>query len=192
MICPGKNENFVIILGARSRYSSRCYANKYNKDDGKLEQSFKCKGVITKIVLKTCPWKNVSVIHGMRVYFNDGKIKNIGISAEEKLPEKLGSDFQVFKVPKGQWLRNAIIEANLFINKLEFFTNVQEIDYDKSDNLVADQSVFVTSEKSWFLSGIQGNLWNSDGKSIVCDLQFIFENYQPDISYYEQLIGLNY
>ena len=192
MICPGKNENFVIISGARSRYSSRCYANKYNKDDGKLEQSFKCKGVITKIVLKTCPWKNVSVIHGMRVYFNDGKIKNIGISAEEKLPEKLGSDFQVFKVPKGQWLRNAIIEANLFINKLEFFTNVQEIDYDKSDNLVADQSVFVTSEKSWFLSGIQGNLWNSDGKSIVCDLQFIFENYQPDISYYEQLIGLNY
>ena len=190
MICPGKNENFVIILGARSRYSSRCYANKYNKDDGKLEQSFKCKGVITKIVLKTCPWKNVSVIHGMRVYFNDGKIKNIGISAEEKLPEKLGSDFQVFKVPKGQWLRNAIIEANLFINKLEFFTNVQEIDYDKSDNLVADQSVFVTSEKSWFLSGIQGNLWNSDGKYFICDVQFIFDHYKPDVSYYEQLIKL--
>ena len=30
-------------------------------------------------------------IQGMRVYFNDGKIENIGVSAEEKLPEKLYS-----------------------------------------------------------------------------------------------------
>ena len=142
-------------------------------------------------MLKTRPLQNEIIIQGMRFYFNDGKIRNIGISAEEKLPEKSGCDFQVFKVPKGQWLRNAKIEANSFINKLEFFTNSQEIDYEKSDNLVADRHVFVTSEKSWFLSGIQGNLWNSDGKSIVCDVQFIFEHYQPDISYYEQLIRLN-
>ena len=126
----------------------------------------------------------------MRVYFNDGKIKNIGVSAEEKLPEKLGCDFQVFKVPKGQWLHNAKIDANSFINKLEFFTNVQEIDYDQSDNFVADRDVFATSEKSWFLSGMSGNLWNSDGKSCICDIQFIFDHYQPDVSYYEQLIKL--
>ena len=80
----------------------------------------------------------------MRFYFNDGKIRNIGISAKEKLPEKSGCDFQVFKVPKGQWLHNARIDANSFINKLEFFTNVQEIDYD--DNFVANRDVFATSE----------------------------------------------
>ena len=176
--------------GARSRYISRYYANKYNKQGGKLEEPFKFKGVITKIVLKTRPWQNEIIIEGMRLHFNDGKIKNIGISAEEKLPEKLGSDFQVFQVPRGQWLHNAKIEANFFINKLEFFTNVQEIDYDKSENFVADKDVFCTSEKSWFLSGIQGNLWNNDEKSFICDVQFIFDHYKPDVSYYEQLIKL--
>ena len=157
----------------------------------KLQEPFKFKGVVTKIVLKTRPWQNEIIIQGMRFYFNDGKIKNIGISAEEKLPEKLGSDFQVFQVPRGQWLHNAKIEANSFISKLEFFTNIQEIDYsDESDKFVADRDVFVSSEKSWFLSGIQGNLWNSDGKSFICDVQFIFDHYKPDVNYYEQLIKL--
>ena len=144
-------------------------------------------------MLKTRPWHNKTIIQGMRFYFKDGKVKNIGISAEEKLPEKLGSDFQVFQVPRGQWLHNAKIEADTFINKLDFFTNVQEIDYDDSDNFsifVADRDVFVTSEKSWFLSGIQGNLWNFDGKYFICDIQFIFDHYKPDVSYYEQLLRL--
>ena len=191
VLCLEKNENFITNPGARSRYISRYYANKYNKQEGKLQEPFKFKGVITKIVLKTRPWQNEIIIQGMRFYFNDGKIKNIGISAEEKLPEKLGSDFQVFQVPRGQWLHNAKIEANSFISKLEFFTNIQEIDYsDESDKFVADRDVFVTSEKSWFLSGIQGNLWNSDGKSFICDVQFIFDHYKPDVNYYEQLIKL--
>ena len=85
MICPGKNENFIINPGGRSRYLSQYYGNKYNKEKGILDQTFKFKGVITKIVMKTSPWQNESVIQGMRVYFNDGKIKNIGVSAEEKL-----------------------------------------------------------------------------------------------------------
>ena len=190
MICPGKNENFIINPGGRSRYLSQYYGNKYNKEKGILDQTFKFKGVITKIVMKTSPWQNESVIQGMRVYFNDGKIKNIGVSAEEKLPENLGSDIQVFKVPKGQWLHNVKIDANSFINKLEFFTNVQEIDYDEGDNFVADRDVFTTSEKIWFLSGMSGNLWNSGGKSCICDIQFIFDHYKPDVSYYEQLIKL--
>ena len=84
----------------------------------------------------------------------------------------------------GQWLHNAKIDANSFVNKLEFFTNVQENDYDESDNFrnfVAYRHVFATSEKSWFLSGMSGNLWNSDRKSCICDIQFIFDHYKPAI-----------
>ena len=79
IICPGKNENFITNPGARSRYISRHYADNYNKQEGKLENTFKFKGVITKIVLKTSPWQNEVIIQGMRFYFNDGKIRNIGI-----------------------------------------------------------------------------------------------------------------
>jgi len=84
------------------------------------------------------------------------------------------------------------IESDLYINNLEFFTNTHDLDYNGCENFAADKDIFVSSEKSWFLSGMQGNMWiTDDGMPYICDLQFRFDFYRPDISYYEKLIKLN-
>ena len=77
-------------FAARSRYFSRFYANKYDKQEGNLEKPFKLRGEISKILLKTRLWKSESIIQGIRIHYNDGRIRNVGVHPDDKP----GPDFQ--------------------------------------------------------------------------------------------------
>ena len=207
------------IRNTQRTYWSRCYANKFANQREKLVRRFNIRGVITRILIKTRSWQNTTIVQGIRVCLDDGKTNDIGIlpqitnhrkpnwgtsyagvlgdysvSGDRAVPkeDESGPDFQAFKVPRGQWLHNVKIESSdMHVNKLEFFTNAQDLDYDQCENLVADKDIFHSAGKSWFLSGMRGGLCITDGVPSVCDIQFEFHHCTPDISYYEKFLELN-